>query len=217
MKILSHRGYWATAGEKNTEKAFRRSFVLGYGTETDIRDCRGELVISHDMASGSEIRCTEFLKLAHEGTVPTGNPLTLALNIKADGLAGELRRLLDSHSMLDCFVFDMSVPDMRSYFDVGIPVFTRMSEVEVHPVWIEQAAGVWLDGFESEWYDISTIEGLLRMGKRVCIVSSELHKRPCHALWERLKPLAGETSLMLCTDLPEDATRFFGNEPGDSK
>ena len=51
MEILSHRGYWKTVTEKNTIIAFKRSFNLGFGTETDIRDLNGNLVISHDMPS----------------------------------------------------------------------------------------------------------------------------------------------------------------------
>ena len=49
MIILSHRGYWKSEKERNQEVAFHRSFDLGYGTETDIRDIQGKLVISHDM------------------------------------------------------------------------------------------------------------------------------------------------------------------------
>ena len=49
MIIISHRGYWIQPAEKNTEEAFSRSFERGMGTETDVRDHRGELVISHDM------------------------------------------------------------------------------------------------------------------------------------------------------------------------
>lgn len=209
MKVLSHRGYWKTAEEKNAAVAFERSFLLGYGTETDIRDCRGELLISHDMPAGTEISCEAFLAMANGGRTTDGYPLTVALNIKADGLAQALRKQLDLCPGLDAFVFDMSVPDMRSYFDAGVPVFTRMSEVEQHPAWLDQSAGVWLDGFVTEWYELSVIERLLGQGKRVCIVSPELHRRSHELLWERIKPLSGEKGLILCTDLPEDASRFF--------
>ena len=61
MRIISHRGYWNTPAEKNTIHAFQRSFALGFGTETDIRDLKGELVISHDMPIGDEIRFEDFL------------------------------------------------------------------------------------------------------------------------------------------------------------
>ena len=55
MKILSHRGYWKTAEEKNTATAMHRSFSLGFGTETDVRDYNGKLVISHDIPDSSAI------------------------------------------------------------------------------------------------------------------------------------------------------------------
>ena len=55
MIILSHRGYWKLEEERNRAAAFQRSFDLGYGTETDIRDIQGKLVISHDMPRGDEI------------------------------------------------------------------------------------------------------------------------------------------------------------------
>jgi hypothetical protein len=207
MKIISHRGYWKSVEEKNKNSAFIRSFELGYGTETDIRDLQQCLLISHDMPLGDEITFSDLLHLASRHSEQT--PLTLALNIKADGLALAVRKLLDQHPSLDCFVFDMSVPDMRSYFDAGVPVFTRMSEVEQQPAWLERSVGVWLDSFESEWYDLEIIDALLKQGKRVCLVSPELHRRPHLVLWAKIAELAGREGLVLCTDMPEEATEFF--------
>ena len=60
MIILSHRGYWKLESEKNKPIAFDRSFSLGFGTETDIRDYRGKLVISHDLADENSIQLSEF-------------------------------------------------------------------------------------------------------------------------------------------------------------
>ena len=118
MKILSHRGCWKNANEKNTNKAFQRSFAMGFGTETDVRDFNQSLVISHDIATGLEMNFTAFLDIASSDQ--HNIPLTLALNVKADGLAIQISKALEPHPKLDFFVFDMSVPDMRSYFDVGI-------------------------------------------------------------------------------------------------
>ncbi|MCA3174215.1 MAG: phosphodiesterase [Burkholderiales bacterium] len=206
MKVLSHRGYWTSVEEKNTEFAFERSFALGFGTETDVRDRCGELVISHDMPDASAIRFARLLEIAVQFS--SDQSLTLALNIKADGLVEMLQITLRAFSGLDCFVFDMSVPDMRSYINAGIPVFTRMSEVEQEPAWLEQSAGVWLDGFESEWYTEQQIEALLSINKRVCVVSPELHKRPHMTLWKRLKSM-DHRRLLLCTDFPEEASAYF--------
>jgi hypothetical protein len=204
MKILSHRGYWKTASEKNTPTAFRRSFDLGFGTETDVRDLAGELVISHDAPTGSPISLLDFLMLAGEASLP------LAINIKSDGLAKLLAQHFSSISR-DWFAFDMSIPDMRSHLDTGNPVFVRMSEVERSPPWLGEAHGVWLDAFGDEWYDIAFIKSLLDTGKRVCVVSSELHNRDPASLWETLSAVSQREGLMLCTDRPEEAQcKFFG-------
>jgi hypothetical protein len=206
MLILSHRGYWRTAEEKNGVAAFRRSFDLGFGTETDVRDLDGELVIAHDMPRGGAMRLTDFLNLESATRLP------LAINIKADGLTQPLLETMRKHHVSDWFVFDMSIPDTRAYLRADIPVFLRMSEVESLPAWIDRAAGIWLDAFESTWYDIALVESLLAGPRRVCIVSSELHGRPQLPLWNMLRPLAQRQTLLLCTDFPEQARIFFESE-----
>jgi glycerophosphoryl diester phosphodiesterase len=204
MIILSHRGYWKTATEKNQPVAFARSFELGFGTETDVRDRNGVLVISHDMPSGTEITLDSFLDIFGDSGIP------LAMNVKADGLAAALHAAMSARGVKDWFVFDMAVPDMRSYLTAGIPVFTRMSEVEKDPVWLEQSAGIWLDAFHGTWYDRSLIENMLSRGKRVCVVSAELHGRDSQQQWDMLRALRGHENLLLCTDYPEQARTFFG-------
>ena len=207
MKIISHRGFWVKPDEKNSELAFDRSFSLGFGVETDIRDAKQQLVISHDMPSGGELALERLLEKV--AAVSGNQLLSLALNIKSDGLAQSLGKMLDKFPQLDCFVFDMAIPDMRGYFDLGIPVFTRFSEHETVPVWLDRSSGVWLDAFDSEWYTLGIIEGLRKLNKKVCIVSSELHGRPHLELWENLKPLAKDSGIILCTDFPVEAARFF--------
>jgi glycerophosphoryl diester phosphodiesterase len=208
MIVLSHRGYWKIPSEKNTEVAFRRSFDFGFGTETDIRDCCGELVISHDMPTGNEMTLEKFLGLLAERSFP------LALNIKGDGLSHTLKDIMSRKEILNWFVFDTSIPDMRAYLDAWIPVFTRMSEVESEPVWIDRAEGVWLDSFSRTWFDLNLVEELLeRQKKRVCVVSSELHGRDPVPLWRMLRDVAYHPNIMICTDQPEGAGRYFGEQP----
>lgn len=202
MKILSHRGYWKTAEEKNTEIAFRRSFDLGYGTETDVRDLAGRMMISHDMPMGNEITLQECLAMTGD------KPLPLAINIKADGLAVPVRDAF-KNSPHEWFVFDMSIPDMRQHLNAGNPVYARVSEVELHPAWLDEVRGIWLDAFHGDWYGPELVRTFLRRGLKVCVVSPELHKRDHNAVWQSLAPLRDEPGLMLCTDIPEDATRFF--------
>ena len=209
MKIISHRGYWKIPAEKNTITAFKRSFALGFGTETDIRDLNGELVISHDMPCGDEMRFEKFLALV--SSYEDAHSLTLALNIKADGLLMPLKTMLAGYKHLDIFVFDMSVPDSRSYLNSDLSTFMRMSEVEKTVAWLDQAEGIWLDGFSSIWYDSTKLHSILNQGKKICIVSPELHGRDCMELWSLLDPFTHYDSLLLCTDLPEKAATYFKN------
>lgn len=203
MKILSHRGYWIDAHEKNADIAFHRSFDSGFGTETDVRDLGGKLVISHDMPVGYPLELSDFLEMLR------GRNLPLAINIKADGLAQSLKKTMENYNVSDWFVFDMSIPDMRNYLNAGVPVFARMSEVERTPAWLEQSAGIWLDAFNSTWYSTQFIESLLEKGKRVCVVSPELHGRKHETLWFELLKLHSHESLMLCTDYPAEAKKYF--------
>ena len=208
MDVLSHRGYWTAAPEKNTPAAFERSFSLGFGTETDVRDHDGRLVISHDMPGADALPFETYLDcLARKAS----RPLLQAINIKADGLAAALAR-----TMKDCahpwFVFDMSLPDTLGQLRAGNPVYLRMSEYESIPAALEsRVKGVWLDAFESTWYSADTIATLLDRGLAVCVVSPELHRRDDHAeLWSALRPLRGRAALSLCTDLPEQAHAHLG-------
>jgi hypothetical protein len=207
MKILSHRGYWHDPSEKNTELAFRRSFSLGFGTETDIRDSNGDLVISHDMPRGDEMRLDEFLALA--ASYCDSAPITLALNIKSDGLLDVLETALQRYPQLDPFVFDMSIPDSRAYLNSSLPVYMRMSEEEPVAAWLSKAEGVWLDAFSSVWYDAGVINDLLAKNKQICIVSPELHGRDAMDLWPLLEAFKHHHAVTLCTDIPEAAVDFF--------
>jgi hypothetical protein len=207
MEILSHRGYWKTPEEKNTRVAFERSFRLGFGTETDVRDRLGELVISHDMPDSNALSLDEFLSIYAE----IGNDAPLALNIKADGLQAKLREALSQYQVENYFVFDMAVPDALGYLRADLTAFTRHSEYESRPSFYEQAAGVWLDCFHSEWFEAQDIRNHLTAGKEVCLVSPDLHRRPHEPFWAwlKLEGLAHTEGLMLCTDFPEAARAFF--------
>lgn len=203
MIVLSHRGFWHVPAEKNSVSAFADSFSHGWGIETDLRDRGQSLIVSHDPPAGHVPSFAELLAM------PRPKGLPFALNVKADGIARSIAKGLDaSDAADDAFVFDMSVPEMRSYFAAGIPVFARMSEVEREPPWLDRAAGVWLDGFEGTWYDQDTISRLLDAGKRVCVVSPELHDRAYYATWELLRKVENP-GLMLCTDRPDAAEDYF--------
>lgn len=210
MKILSHRGFWHTAAEKNTSDAFIRSFDAGFGTETDLRDLNGQLVIAHDPATDGAMTAADCLTL-HRDRDPA---LPLALNIKADGLQKMVGALLEEFAPQDAFVFDMSMPDTLHWLNAGVPVFTRHSDIEPEPLLADRCAGIWLDGFGSDWWDADTIRRHLDAGLRVCIVSPELHRRPHLTVWDRLAAatdLLNTDDVMICTDHPHTAKEHFGH------
>ena len=209
MEILSHRGYWKKINEKNSLLAFKRSFELGFGTETDIRDYNSKLVISHDMATKDSILLEEFFEIYCNND----KKLPLALNIKADGLQTELINLITKYEIENYFVFDMSVPDGVQYLAHKLNVFTRKSEYEIHPAYYEESIGIWLDEFKDNWITLNEIKSHLLKGKKVCIVSPELHRREYLSVWmEYLKINSLSANLMICTDFPDKAKTFFNED-----
>jgi|TARA_B110000902_G_scaffold239141_1_gene287588 glycerophosphoryl diester phosphodiesterase len=207
MQIISHRGYWIKSSEKNKIKAFERSFGLGYGTETDVRDYNGKLVISHDIADSKSMTLKDFFILYNKN----GKNLPLALNIKSDGLHKQLLTELNENQIHNYFVFDMSIPDTINYNNYNINFYSRLSEYEKYPVLYNQSKGIWLDAFNSIWYDKDIILELLKDRKKVVLVSNELHKRDHIVLWNKIKEwgLDSEDEFILCTDYPEKANKFF--------
>lgn len=210
MEIISHRGYWKEPIEKNTEIAFERSFQLNFGTETDIRDYKGKLVISHDIATENSISIDEFLKIYNK----KNRELTLALNIKADGLQTQLKEKLNEYKIENYFVFDMAVPDGLLYLS-EFKAFTRHSEYEKDPSFYDDAFGVWIDAFiTDDWITEELLNEHIQNCKKICIVSPDLHKREYITFWKKLKEMKiiQRKDIILCTDYPEEARRFFNEQ-----
>ena len=205
MKIISHRGYWKTMDERNTRAAFIRSFTKGFGTETDVRDICGRIVISHDMPRGDEISFEEVLQIMD------GRNLPLAINIKADGQIHPLMQLLKKYNHTNYFTFDMSIPDMVVQIACGARVFTGQSDLVPTPILLEDCAGIWLDSFRSEWFAPSLVDDIIDNGKNVCIVSADLHKRDISEQWKKILHCKNidSNALILCTDMPDKAEEYF--------
>ncbi|MBR6164272.1 phosphodiesterase [bacterium] len=204
MHIIAHRGYWETEKEKNSKTAFERAVEYGFGIETDLRDISGKIVISHNMPQGDEMTFEEFLQLIR------GSNILLALNIKADGQGEEIKKLLKKYNHKNYFTFDMSIPDMVCQLALKLNVFTGYSDIITNPVLLNQAKGVWLDSFNSDWFCEKEINSLLNKNKQVCIVSPELHNREYKEIWNRYKNI-NNPNLMLCTDNPMGAKEFFND------
>jgi hypothetical protein len=216
MNIIAHRGYWKTRSEMNTSIAFKRALDNGFGIETDIRDYCGELVIAHDIPISKSQKFDEFLKL-YNNIIKKDNLRKpwLAINIKSDGLQGEVKRVLQNNKIFNYFVFDMSVPDMLHYAKNDINFFIRNSEYE--PIFgrVDGCKGVWLDQFKSMWFNCETLERHCDNYENICMVSSELHGRDHTKCWRMFRNFdyKGKNdpsrNLMICTDKPMLAKEFF--------
>lgn len=211
MIILSHRGLWYKEAERNSCKAFERAFSKGFGIETDIRDYRGNLVISHDIANKRSMLLDTLFQLY----ISINKSLFIAINIKADGLQEKLKELILKYGIENYWVFDMAVPDALQCISYEMNVFTRESEYETIPSFYEESYGVWMDEFESHWITWTKIDQHISRDKKVCIVSPELHKRTYLDVWQGYKDYVTHyrqntaERLFLCTDYPEQARSFF--------
>ena len=210
MNIISHRGYWKLNHEKNTEIAFRRSFELDYGTETDVRDLDGELVVSHDIPTtrNRNMKLSRLFEIYNESSCKK----ILALNIKSDGLQVGLKKLLEEYSITNYFIFDMAVPDAIISLKERLVCYTRHSEYEPVPSFYQSASGVWLDEFYEDWITLEVLEDHLSQNKPICIVSPELHRRDPLKKWQQYKRLNKDhdlSNVTLCTDFPEKAAEFI--------
>lgn len=207
MIPLAHRGVWSTAAERNSLGAFRRAFAHGWGIELDVRDLDGELVVSHDPPAAGALTLDAVL----EAHAEAGRPGCLAVNVKADGLDELTAARLRDVAPDGWFAFDMSVPDTLRWLRGGHPVFTRHSEFEPAPALYDEAGGVWLDDFLGGFVTEERIAAHLEAGKRVAVVSPELHGRDHRAAWAawRAWPVWTSPDVLLCTDHPSEAEEAF--------
>lgn len=211
INILAHRGYWTASIKRNSPEAIRKSLENGYGFESDVRDYMGKMVISHNIADSTCQEAEEVFKWLHE----FGDKYTFAINIKSDGLKEMLEDCLGRYNISNYFLFDMSVPQMIEFRDMGLKFFTRQSEVEKVPCMYEDSSGIWVDAFwDNKWITKELLIEHLTNHKQICIVSPDLHGRADYKeFWKKLKGYEiGTGDMMLCTDHPDEAKEvFYGN------
>ena len=106
----------------------------------------------------------------------------------------------------------MSVPDTLRYARAGLPFFTRHSDLEPVPALLRRRATAC--GSTTSTAASSARSGSpthLAAGKRVAVVSPELHGRDPGPTWEewRAWPLWTHPDVSLCTDHPHEAQEVF--------
>lgn len=205
MQIIAHRGF--THGpDRGGPPQLIRALNSGFGVEFDVRDCESGLVLAHDPWQGHADSFQDFLS-----RIPSDG--ALAINIKSCGLAARVKSELVACkiNLSRCFCFDMAIPDYLHYARIGLPVYARLSEFEpISPI-VNDADGVWLDSFHTQWWDGQLIADLLFSGKNVCVVSPELHGRDHTSLWSQIKEKKyhQHEKFMICTDFSTKAREFF--------
>ncbi len=102
---------------------------------------------------------------------------------------------------------DMPVGDGVMDFDTFLDLYKAYARAGTIALNIK-ADGVWLDAFFGDWITPEVVEKHLAAGKKVALVSPELHGRDHSATWDLSRDLRGE-NLAICTDLPHKAAEIW--------
>lgn len=208
--ILAHRGNWSTAADQNSYLSILSAIEAGYGIEIDLRDCDGEIVVSHDPPRSKNN--LNLRKLMSE-LKKKNRKQRIALNIKSDGLANLLINEINYNSIKidNVFVFDMSFPDMLSYARLEFPYYNRLSEFEPQNNIIPGVRGYWVDNFSMNTSQVEMARQIVNQGLRAAVVSPELHGRDKEETWEEIKDSGLHKSSLfeICTDYPDQAYLYF--------
>lgn len=206
MILIAHRGLWQSESEKNTLTSISRALTKSVGTEIDVRDYKGHLVISHDIATKDSLKFNTLM----EKTLTIQSKPLIAVDVKASGLLSFIEQPLKRYG--NYFCMGMTFTEQLEYINAGLRVFTRESEYEKNPLLYEESIGVWMDYFYNDELCMHNIELHTKNNKNVCIVSAELNGREHTSQWEmiRMLPPNIKDNIILCTDYYFEANTFFG-------
>ena len=166
---------------------------MKFGLEIDIRDYNGILVLSHDLPNE---KCTSFEKF-----LESVNPNTMLLiNVKSTDIQQNLQEILTKYKIENYFTFDWTIPDLLLAVKNNLICAFRVSEYEKEI--IPGCAWVWVDSFDSIWYDEKYLRNLKTTGLKIALVSPELHDRDSEL--ERIRKIIKNIDVdVICTDVPE--------------
>lgn len=205
--LLAHRGLH---NNKNisSKKAFYKAIDKNLGIEIDVRNHNNKLVVSHDVIiKKPPLFFADICKYARSNEYDG----FVAINVKEDNLEELILPILKEFKINNWFSFDHSIPDLIS--SKNLNSFFRISEFEKFSFEKNiKIKGCWLDSFNSPfWYDFNTLKEL-NSRRDLAIVSSDLHGFSPYNQWGIIKEILNERmeyKLFLCTDLIEEASKFF--------
>ena len=204
INIIAHRGLWNKKKFQNTFFALTTALISGYGIEFDIRDYNNEIIVRHDVFK-KNIKKLYLNKLLNYYKKNRLNNLLL-INIKSDGILHMLKKKIAKYGIKNYFIFDMSNPELFVAKKLRIKFLHRISEFEI-PLKKVKSDGYWIDFFK-ENKKTKDIKNYLK--ENTCFVSQEIHgKRNFKYLWVKLKNLKSKKIIMLMTDYPKKAEKYF--------
>ncbi|MFN7977135.1 MAG: hypothetical protein U0P30_03310 [Vicinamibacterales bacterium] len=212
--ILAHRGN-TTGPDRRAENslpAIGRALRLGWGLEIDIRRAPdGRFYVAHDpvgFASAAPADGVCALLRAHPRAL-------VALNIKELGDEAALIDYLDTQGVLpQCCLFDMELLE-------ATPGATALAFRALHPtvalaarvsdrgesiaqaLAIDVAQTIWLDEFDGPWATRDDVDRLKAAGRRVWMVSPDLHGATLQATRRRWREVLTWGLDGICTDYAE--------------
>ena len=162
------------------------------GLEIDIRDFNNDLVLAHDHPSIHSLRFEDFLKKISKKQL-------LAINVKSSEIENEIKQTLLKFNISNYFTFDWPIPSLMKALKQNLVCAFRLSEYEKDI--IPQCDWVWVDSFQTIWYDSDYLASLKEHGLKIALVSPELHNRKQEL--EQVREIVNSVKVdAICTDMP---------------
>ena len=119
---------------------------------------------------------------------------------KKEEIENEIKQTLIKSNISNYFTFDWVVPSLMKALNKEIVCAFRLSEYEKDI--FSQCDWVWVDSFQTIWFDAEYLASLKKLGLKVALVSPELHNRKREM--EQVKEIVNSVKVdAICTDLPD--------------
>ena len=222
MDILAHRGNidGPDLNLENTYEAYERALSLGFGLEIDLRRSGpSQFYVSHDRLTNTASQdLSRFAPLfrRYSGSI-------IAVNVKELGYEEQLAALQESGvfgSRSFFFDFELLEPDAPGTAQGRIQRLANGSHVALAARISDRGESVerclsipsqtvWADEFDRFWIEPAALQPLKQAGRRIYIVSPELHgasRVDRLARWHAIKLWKVDG---ICTDHCCEADLFF--------